>query len=367
MIQEEIVETLLLTLGFRLLIGRQACAGIKILNMDIIEKIRLASLVGRGGAGFPVAEKWSAVVKALESKSAEDKKCFVVCNASEGEPGLVKDGYILEHHASKVINGIKLAVDFFGATKGYLFLNYAYNKKYCKKLAVLLKDSAIEVFVKPINSGYIGGEESAVLNTIEGQRTEPRLKPPYPVTCGLWGFPTIVNNVETFYNVSLVNSGHYKNERFFDLAGDCPNEGVFRLSANFTIEKVLKETKNYPNFPFFVQAGGDEAGEALNSRQLKRPALGAGSITVFSLAKNNYKNIIKNWLDFFANESCGQCTPCREGTLRLREVFVGEKTDWVLFNNLLDNLTDTSICSLGNSVAVPIKSFMKNVYPIINK
>ncbi len=329
--------------------------------MDILEKIKQAGLVGRGGAGFPVAKKWESVCQCCT-----EKKC-VVCNAAEGEPGLVKDCYILEHHADKVINGMKIAIDFLAknrcAVKGYIFLNYAYNKKYSKKIAALLKDSAIEIFVKPLNAGYIGGEESAALNAIEGRRIEPRLRPPFPVTRGLWGFPTIVNNVETFYNVSLVNSGQFKNDRFFDIAGDCPNEGVFELPAGFTIEKVLKETKNYPKFPFFVVAGGDMSGEALNSRQLKRPALGAGSITVYSLAKNNCKDLINHWLDFFSGETCGQCTPCREGTLRLKEVFTAEKTDWVLFNNLLDNLTDTSICALGGSVAIPIKSFIKNVWP----
>ncbi|MDO8668441.1 MAG: NADH-ubiquinone oxidoreductase-F iron-sulfur binding region domain-containing protein [bacterium] len=352
------------------------------IQMDILEKIKQAGLVGRGGAGFLVAKKWSAVKDAagdpsassprpeLGTKAGQVKK-YVVCNAAEGEPGLVKDSYILEHHADKVIDGMKIAINFLSvgseknkpAVKGYIFLNHAYNKKLNKKLAALLKDSAIEIFIKPIESGYIGGEESAVLNAIEGRRIEPRLKPPFPVTHGLWGFPTLVNNVETFYNVNLVNSDQYKNNRFYDIAGDCPNEGVYELPADLTIEKVLKETKNYPKFPFFAQVGGDMAGEVLSSRQLKGPATGAGSITVFSLAKNNYKKIITGWLDFFADESCGQCTPCREGTYRLREVFMEEKIDWVLFNDLLDNLADASFCALGGSVVVPIRSFMKNVLP----
>jgi NADH:ubiquinone oxidoreductase subunit F (NADH-binding) len=137
------------------------------------------------------------------------------------------------------------------------------------------------------------------------------------------------------------------------------------LPANFTIEKALKETKNYPKFPFFVLAGGDMSGEALNSRQLKRSASGTGSITVHSLAKSDYKKIIKDWLDFFVNESCGQCTPCREGAYRLKEIFLAEKTDWLLFNNLLDNLAETSFCALGSSAVTPIRSFMKNVLPAI--
>lgn len=338
--------------------------------MDILTKIERAGLVGRGGACFPVAKKWLFVAKALESKSAKDKRCYVVCNASEGEPGVSKDGYILEHYADKVIDGMKIAINFLSAfsadksaAKGYLFLNHSYHKKLNKKLIPLLKDSKIEIFVKPLNAGYIGGEESALLNAIEGGRIEPRLKPPFPVTRGLWGYPTLINNVETFYNVSLVAANQYANKRFYTITGDCPNEGVYELPDNLTMEKILKQTKNYPKFPFFVQIGGLASGEVFNSQQLKRPAQGAGSIAVFSLAKNNFKKVVKGWLDFFIDESCGQCTPCREGILRLKEVFAAEKIDWLKFNDLLDNLSDTSICALGCSVPVPIKSFMKNVLP----
>jgi len=329
--------------------------------MDILSKIKQAGLVGRGGAGFPVEKKWLSAAKAMENKSAE--KCYVVCNAAEGEPGVNKDGYILEHYPEKVIDGMNIAINFLSAEKGYLYLNYSYSKKLSKKLSFLLKDSKIEIFVKPIKAGYIGGEESAILNTIEGCRIEPRLKPPFPTARGLWNCPTLINNVETFYNVSLTAAGQYFSKRFYTITGDCPNEGVFDLPDNLTIAKVLKQTKNYPKFTFFVQVGGLASGEVLNSSQLKRPVSGAGSIAVYSLAKNSFKKIIKGWLNFFVNESCGECTPCREGTYRLNEIFLKEKIDWTTFNGLLDNLSDTSICALGGSVITPIKSFMKNVYP----
>jgi NADH:ubiquinone oxidoreductase subunit F (NADH-binding) len=329
--------------------------------MDILAKIKQAGLVGRGGACFPVEKKWAM------AKDASGDKKYVVGNAAEGEPGVAKDGYILEHHAEKVIDGLKIAINFLSAEKGYLFLNHSYYKKFNKKLAVLIKDSPLEIFVKPINAGYIGGEESAVLNAIEGRRIEPRLKPPFPAVRGLWGCPTLINNVETFYNVSLVGAGKYANKRFYTITGDCLNEGVYELPDNLTIEKVLNQTKNYPKFSFFVQAGGTASGEALNSSQLKRQASGAGSIAVYSLGKNNFKKVIKGWLNFFVNESCGQCAPCREGTYRLNEIFTKEKIDWALLNSLLDNLSDTSFCALGGSVPVPIKSFIKNVYPQIYK
>ncbi|MBA4319641.1 MAG: hypothetical protein C0412_14670 [Flavobacterium sp.] len=339
--------------------------------LNILSKIKQANLVGRGGACFPVAVKWLSVAKALASQTAVDRKCYVICNATEGEPGVFKDEYILEHYMEKVIDGMKIAINFLStdatSVKSYLFINNAYYKKFNKKLIALFKDSNLEIFIKPINAGYIGGEESAILNAIEGKRIEPRLKPPFPTTFGLFGCPTLINNVETFYNVSLVATNEFKNKRFYTIEGDCPNEGVYELPDNLTIENILKQTKNYPKFSFFVQVGGNALGEVFNSRQLKTQVDGAGSIAVYSIIKNNYKKIIKEWINFFIQESCGQCAPCREGIFRLREVFSAEKIDWVLFNNLLDNLSDTSFCALGSSAPVPIRSFMKNVLPQIYK
>lgn len=330
--------------------------------MDILSKIKKAGLVGRGGAGFPTATKWEMVKRAVLTSSTRDRsKKYVICNASEGEPGVLKDGYILEHFPEKVIDGMKIAINFLLAGKGYIYINNKYYKKFAKNLEKIINGAPIELFIKPLNSGYIGGEETSILNAIEGKRVEPRLRPPFPTESGLWGYPTLINNVETFYNVSLVASDSYKNTRFYTVNGDCKNEGVYELPDNYTIAHVLKETKNYPNFPFFIQVGGEASGEVLNSRQLSRPVSGAGSIMVYSLTKNSPKKVIKNWLDFFINESCGQCTPCREGVYRLNEIIIADKIDWQLFSELLNNLSEAAFCGLGNVVPIPIKSFIKNV------
>jgi len=370
--------------------------------MDILNKIKKAGLVGRGGACFPTWLKWSAVAKAMVDKKDSERKCYIICNASEGEPGVKKDGYILEHFPERVIDGIKIAIDFLltadsissawdrplrtfrqksktrrGAkalrpvVKAYIFINHKYHKKFSKKLIEIINDTPaltrpnqkepIELFVKPIGSGYIGGEETSAINAIEGKRIEPRLRPPFPTISGLWGYPTLINNVETFYNVSLVAADEYENKRFYTINGDCLWTGVYNLPENYTIERILKKTKNYPKFPFFVQIGGDASGEVLNSKQLRRRVGGAGSITIYSIEKYQPKKLITNWLDFFVNESCGQCTPCREGVYRLIEIIRSPEPNWQLFIELLNNLSETAFCGLGCVVPIPIKSYIKNV------
>jgi NADH:ubiquinone oxidoreductase subunit F (NADH-binding) len=332
--------------------------------MDLIQKIKKSGLTGRGGAGFPTWQKWSAVAKAMADKGHDKKKCFVVCNASEGEPGIKKDGFIIENYPEELIKGISIAIEFLGAEKAYIYLNPEFYKKFELSLKKIIKDKPIELFKKPHTAGYIGGEETSALNCLEGERIEPRFKPPFPTTNGLWNYPTLINNVETFYAVSLITEDKYENKRFYTVNGDCLWTGVYEFPEDWPIEKILKETKNYPDFDFFVQVGGDASGEVLNNKMLDVPALGAASITVFSVIKYNPIDIIKNWVSFFLHESCGQCTPCREGIYRINELLDSKAINWELINELLDNLSDTSFCALGASLPVPINSFIKNVVPL---
>ena len=246
---------------------------------NIIEKLKESGLSGRGGACFPTWMKWNMVAE------AKGEKKYVVCNASEGEPGIAKDLYLLENHAERVIGGMKIAIEFLGAKKGYLYLNPRYYKKLAKKLQAKIGGLPIEVFAKSHATGYVGGEETSALNHIEGKRVEPRLRPPFPPAKGLWGCPTLVNNVETFYAVSLIDEGKYEHKRFYTLNGDCLWTGVYELPEDWTVKKILEETANYPKFDFFAQVGGDAAGEVLNSGQLDKPAGGGGSITVYSIIK----------------------------------------------------------------------------------
>lgn len=327
--------------------------------MSIIVKIKKANLVGRGGACFPTALKWEAVFKALG-----DEK-YVVINAAEGEPGVKKDGYILANYSTELFNGVSLAMEYLGAKKCYLYINPVYYKKYRLQILRAVKASGLtkcfEFFVKPREAGYIGGEETAILNAISNLKIEPRLKPPYPTTSGLWECPTLIDNVETFYNVSLVNKGRFQKERFYTISGPIKNPGVYSYPDDWTMEKILYESGNYPKFPFFVQVGGDASGEVLNQEQLGVAATGAASITVYDLKKHSPAKLLAYWINFFQKNSCGQCTPCREGTYRLAEMMKQKLVDWKIFSELLDDLSETSFCALGASVPVPIKSYFKNV------
>ncbi len=322
---------------------------------SIIDKLKNTGLTGRGGGCFPTGEKWEMVAQA----AGEEK--YVVCNASEGEPGVRKDWHILDNHGARVIDGMKIALDFLGAKEGFIYLNPDYFSKLENKLKRNIGTAPITVFRKPHIAGYAGGEESSALNALEGRRIEPRLRPPYPPTHGYLGQPTLVNNVETFYAVSLAIRGEYRGKRFYTINGDCLYDGVYEYPESWTIETLLKKTDNWPNFDFFVQSGGDASGEVLNSSQLKRPVGGSGALTIYSIMKHDPVALLRRWAGFFRQESCGQCTPCREGTYRVAELLNDKKPDWKMIGSLLINLRDTSFCGLGCAAPTAIRSYIENV------
>ncbi|MFA5358447.1 MAG: NADH-ubiquinone oxidoreductase-F iron-sulfur binding region domain-containing protein [Patescibacteria group bacterium] len=320
-----------------------------------IEKLTRADLIGRGCGNFPTASKWQMV------KEAKGAKKYVVCNVSEGEPGVFKDGWVLQNHPDIAIEGIKHAIKYLGAKKAVVYLRQDYYQKYQSKLRKLIGKNKIELFKEA--GGYIGGEETALLESLEGRRVEPRLKPPYPPQVGLYGQPTLVNNLETFYEIGLILRGKYEKKRLICFSGQGVKSQVHELPENWTIEKMLKETGNWPKFSFFVQVGGGAAGTVLNSKQLQQTLKdihGLGSIVVYH-ASEGPKKLILNWVRFFKAESCGKCVPCREGTYRLLEILNSKKTDWQLFEDILFALENSSFCGLGMSVPRPILTYWKNV------
>ncbi|MBD3330516.1 hypothetical protein GF354_03215, partial [Candidatus Peregrinibacteria bacterium] len=316
----------------------------------------------RGGAGFPTHKKWEFV------KAAEGSPKYVICNASEGEMGVFKDLYILENHLEEVFEGMKLAMDYLETNKAYFNINEEYWNKLNNKIEQLAeqyeKDNYIFTIYKEPPS-YIGGEETALLNAIEGDRIEPRLKPPYPASQGLYGKPSLINNVETFYNVFLADKGMFDRKRFYAISGKVRNPGVYYLPDFYTIEKILNETDNWPTFEFFVQIGGSASGPVFRSDQLAEQEMtGAGSIEVYS-EKTTEIEILKKWFEFYKKESCGKCTPCREGSYQLfemiKEIDDVDEIPWKNISKIINNMEQTSFCALGKSLALPIKTYTKNI------
>ena len=325
---------------------------------NLLEQIEKAGLVGRGGAGFNTAMKWKY----------SGKIKYLICNASEGELGLFKDIYILENHLKEVMEGMRIVMDHFGTKEAY----FNFNENYYTKLKNEV-DSAVEEYQKKgytfnifkEHPSYIGGEETALINAIEGRRVEPRLKPPFPGEKGLFGEPTLVHNVETLFNIYHVVNNSFENKRFYCISGEIDNKGVYHLPDDWNIYQVLKKTNNIPEFDYFVQIGGSASGVVLNSKQLEEyTMMGAGSIEVYKATITPYE-MFKRWFDFYEEESCGKCTPCRLGTYQLSQMI--DKEQAIPLQEILeiiDTMEKTSFCALGKSIATPVKSYLRNVLKI---
>lgn len=330
--------------------------------MDFIEQLKQSGLIGRSGSNFPVRKKWEAV------KNSQSNKKFVICNASEGEPEVTKDAFILENYLDEVINGIKIALSETGSQTAYIYLNKNFYSKYKNKIQEIVENSPIELCEKP--NGYLAGEETSILNVIEGKSTkgriEPRIKPPFPTEKGLWERPTLINNVETFYWVSKIAKGEYQNKRFYCISGQIINKGVFELPENYTIEQILKETKNYPDFPFFLQVGGGAVGEILLSNELNQPIKGLASIIIFNKETANPLELMKKWAEFLGNENCDKCAPCREGLYRIKEILqqIEDKpsgSQREALQEIFAVLEKTSLCPFGRTAYIPFKSTLEKL------
>ncbi len=317
--------------------------------MTIIPKLMESGLTGRGGGGFPTGKKWGIV------KKAKGDKKYIVCNGSEGEPGVFKDRYILEKYPEEVIEGIKIALKTFPNSSAYIFLNKNYYKKFKTKLKSLTKNLPITLFKK--TGGYLSGEETVLLNEIQKEtKYEPRLKPPYPTQSGLFNQPTLINNVETFYYIAQVAKDKYKQTRFYSISGDIPNKGVFELPISWSAQKILKETGNFPAHPFFVQTGGGAMGEVLLPKELNQKVEGAGAIIIYDKKKTDSFKLMEKWAKFFLKGNCDKCVPCREGVYRINEMVRTRKIDCKILSDLFFVMEQTSFCPLGKGATLPFKS-----------
>jgi len=322
---------------------------------EIIKKIKKSGLCGRGGAAFPTGLKWEIFNKAA------GKKKYIICNGSEGELKVFKDKFIIENYPEEIIKGIEIALSSLGAQKAYFYLKKKYYQEYKNTLKQIIQEKKLPIEIFQKTGGYLCGEETTLIESIEKKRLEPRKKPPYPIKKGLWGCPTLVNNVETFYSVSQIIQDKYKRTRFYTLSG-VKNSGVYELLENLSIKEILKKTNNYPKFKFFIQMGGGASGEILLEKELNKKVNGVGAIIVYPFDKVNPFLLMQKWIKFFYQENCGKCLPCREGIYRLREILKSKNS----FNkksaeDLLFVLDKTAFCPFGKSAANPFVSLIKKV------
>jgi len=364
---------------------------------DIIKEVKASKLRGRGGAGFPTGIKWEAC-----SRAEGDKK-YVVCNGSEGDPEIGMHRSFLESDPHTIIEGMAIAGYAVGADEGYVYLNDRYLLglermaaaiKQAEKAGLLGKNIlgsgfSFNVKIKRGGGAYICGEETALLDSLEGACGEPRTRPPFPVESGLFGKPTVVNNIETLANIPVIAM---KGGKFLADIGTPSSKGtkVVALSGNVAqacwaevpmgtkIEDVIKifgkGTANGKKVKAF-QTGGPSGG-ILPAKSLKMKLdydalnkagslLGSGGLLVMD-EDTDMVDMAKFFTDFFADESCGKCTSCREGVKRLQEIVDtmvagrGTKEQLETIKRLGDAMNDTSFCALGKTAAVPILSVLKH-------
>jgi len=307
---------------------------------DLVAEIRASGLKGRGGAGFPTGVKWNLAAAALGPQK------YVVCNADEGEPGTFKDRVLLTERAHLVFEGMTLAGYAIGADKGILYLRGEYRYLLAGLEAVLAerrqknllgddvmgkKGFRFDIEIRMGSGAYVCGEETALIESLEGHRGEPRNRPPFPVNTGYLGCPTTVNNVETLALAACVmakgaewfakvGTDKSSGSKLFSISGDCARPGVYEFPMGITVAELLKEVGG--EGAKAVQVGG-ASGHCVPAAHFGRTlafedASTGGSIIVFGPGRDMLA-VAKNFMEFFVEESCGQCTPCRHGNEVLLE------------------------------------------------
>ena len=351
---------------------------VSITPAEVIDEIKKSGLRGRGGAGFPTGVKWEMTNKALG-----DEK-YVLCNADEGEVGTFKDRYIIQNDPFSLVEGIAIASYAVGARKAYIYLRAEYNeykdglqnainqsKEYLQKANV-----DIEIFEGA--GAYICGEESALIESIEGKRGEVRYRPPFPPTEGLWKKPTVIDNVETLMNIPRIIFGgaewfnqmgteRSKGTKVFSICGDVQKPGVYELVMGTPFRELVEGLAQAKDVKM-VQIGG-ASGRIVPYENIDTPlsfetVLGAGGVMVFNQSRDVIEMTRMN-MEFFAEESCGKCFPCREGTKRMLEIvtrFTEHKAsvrDFQALDDLSEIMMLSSLCGLGQAAPNSLMDTLK--------
>ena len=363
---------------------------------EVIETIKNSGLRGRGGAGFPTGKKWEL------TRASEGKQKYVVCNADEGDPGAFMDRSILEGDPHSVLEAMAIAAYAIGADKGYIYVRAEYPIA-VQRLQIAIdqaRDYGIlgkNIFGKNFNfdieirlgaGAFVCGEETALLESIEGRRGQPRVKPPYPAVAGLWGKPTLINNVETYANIaqiilkgadwySSIGTVNSKGTKVFALGGNVNNIGLVEVPMGTTLREIVYDIGGgIPNGRDFkaAQTGGPSGG-CIPKEHLDTPIdyeslkaigsmMGSGGLIVMDDTKCMVC-LAKFYLEFTVSESCGKCTPCRIGTKRMLEILErlcngeGEEFDIYRLEKLAANIQKASLCGLGQSAPNPVVSTLK--------
>ncbi|NHM28502.1 NADH-quinone oxidoreductase subunit NuoF [Desulfofundulus sp. TPOSR] len=363
---------------------------------DVIKEVMDSGLRGRGGAGFPTGRKW-----AFARSAAGDKK-YVICNGDEGDPGAFMDRSVMEGAPHRVLEGMMIAGYAIGADEGYIYVRAEYPlavKRLKKAVAdaealgflgdnILGSGFAFRIHIKEGAGAFVCGEETALIASIEGQRGMPRPRPPFPAQSGLWGCPTIINNVETLANVAPIISrgaGWFKQygtpkspgTKTFALAGQVAHTGLVEVPMGITLREVvfsigggLREGKKFKA----VQIGGPSGG-CLTEEHLDLPLdfdslqqvgamIGSGGMVVIG-QDSCMVEVAKFFMTFVQNESCGKCVPCREGTRRMLELLTritrGKATeeDLILLEELALVVKDGALCGLGKTAPNPVLTTLR--------
>jgi NADH:ubiquinone oxidoreductase subunit F (NADH-binding) len=369
----------------------------------VIDEVSKSKLRGRGGAGFPVGRKWGLVC----AEKADQK--YVICNADEGEPGTNKDRVVLSNDPHTVIEGMAIAGFAAGASKGFLYLRFEYPYIFpileqaldnARKAGVLGKNifgSGFDFDITVVSGGgaYVCGEETALIESIEGKRGEPRFKPPYPGVSGLYDKPTVINNVETLANIptiiekggewfSKIGTPACTGTKVFTLCGNVAEKGVFEYPMGTNLKDIfeahggVKDNRDLVGFML-----GGQSGNLINASQIDLPmdidscqkagsVLGTGTIMVID-DYTDILEIVENIMQFFIEESCGKCTPCREGNIRIYQIIqrinqgVGKPEDLTLLEDLAETMGIASLCGLGQSSSVAVISSLRNFPEVYHK
>ncbi|NSW90502.1 MAG: NADH-quinone oxidoreductase subunit NuoF [Firmicutes bacterium] len=371
----------------------------KALNMtsqEVVDEVKASNLRGRGGAGFPTGVKMETILK------TDVFPKYLVCNADEGEPGNFKDKYLMENDPHQLIEGMIITAYSMGIEKGYIYIRGEYNKpiiimsraieaareKGFLGKRILGSDFSFDIEIRSGAGAYICGEEFALIESIEGKAGRPRSKPPYPTVSGIYNKPTLINNVETFSNLPfIIQEGAEKfisigtpsssGTKLVSLSGNVNNRGVYEIPFGVTIRDIIyKLGGGIPENRKIrmVQLGG-ASGPCIPEEMLdikldykemenKGLTMGAGAVIVID-ERYNVLEIVRLIMRFFRHESCGKCTPCREGNrqiLRILYRFVSgnaSNNDLALLESICNVMCQTSFCGLGQTAPTAVLTTMK--------